>query len=220
MDNIPLSATARTEDKSATVLRQEDQVPCVVYGNKSENLSLTCVYNEIYKAYAAAGESTIVDLTIGDNKKIPVLFHQIQTDPVTDKLIHVDFYAVDMKKEIEANVPVVFEGESPAVKELGGVLVTTNDHITVRCLPADLPHEIVVSLENVVDFESALHVSDLVAPEGVEILDDPEMMLATAQEPRSATEEAEAESAEAEAQAGEEAKTEDAEKESSEDSAS
>lgn len=207
MDTILLSATARTTDKSAGVLRREDLVPCIVYGNKAENMSVCCVYNEIYKAYATAGESAIVELAIDDAKKIPVLFHQLQTDPVTDRIIHVDFYAVDMKKEIEANVPVVFTGESPAVKDLGGVLVTTYDHVTVKCLPTNLPHEITVSLETVVDFETALHVSDLKAPEGVEILDDPDTMLATAQEPRSAVEdEAEEAAAAAASEAAAEAK--------------
>lgn len=214
MDTISLSATVRNAEKTAADLRREDLVPCVIYGNKSENMSLSCVYNEIYKAYAMAGESTIVDLTI-DGKKVPVLFHEIQLDPVSDKIAHVDFYAVDMKKEIEANVPVVFEGEAPAVKDLGGVLVTTHDHVAVRCLPANLPHELTISVAGLVDFESALYVSDLQAPQGVEILDDAEMMLATVQEPRSAVEEEAAATAEGEAAAAGE-KKEDSKEQASE----
>lgn len=188
MDTIPLTATARTAETSATSLRHANQVPCVVYGNKTENMSIACVYNEIYKAYAQAGESAIIELDVA-GAKVPVLFHQIQTDPVSDRLIHVDFYAVDMKKEVEANVQVVFEGEAPAVKDLGGVLLTTQDHVTVRCLPTNLPHELTVSVEKIVDFETAVHVSDITVPDGVEILDDPDVTLATAQEPRAAVEE-------------------------------
>jgi large subunit ribosomal protein L25 len=188
MSNVPLSATARQNDVSAADLRREGKVPCVLYGNQKENVHMECVYNEIYKAYVHAGESTIVDLTVG-NSTVPALFHELQFDPASDRLLHVDFYAVDMKKEIEANVPITFAGESPAVKELGGVLVTTHDHVTVKCLPVNLPHDISVSVVSITDFDSALYVSDLKAPEGVQILDDPEVMIATAQEPRRVEEE-------------------------------
>ena len=70
-----------------------------------KNVSLQCAYNDIYKAYASAGRSTLIDLD-ADGKKVPVLFHKLQFDPVSDKITHVDFYAVDMKKEIEAEVPI------------------------------------------------------------------------------------------------------------------
>ena len=183
MDTVPLTATARTTDKTTAALRQGGTVPCVLYGNKEENVSLECVYNEIYKAYVQAGASTIVDLNMGD-RTVPVLFHQIQFDPVSDRIMHVDFYAVDMTKEIEATVPVHFEGEAPAVKDLGGVLVTTRDHVTVKCLPTKLPSSLAVSIESIVDFTSSITVADLQVPEGVAVQEDAEMMLATAQEPR------------------------------------
>ncbi|MBT3293215.1 50S ribosomal protein L25 [Candidatus Peregrinibacteria bacterium] len=188
MDTISLTVTARSSDVTVSALRRDGKVPCVIYGNEQGNQALECVYGEVYKAYASAGESTIVELILGDTM-IPVLFHEIQQDPVTDKVIHVDFFAVNMKKEIEAQIPLEFEGESPAVKDLGAMLVTAQDHVQVRCLPSNLPHKISISVESVLEIGSSLQVSDITPMNGVEILDDPTVVLLTAQEPRSAVEE-------------------------------
>jgi len=188
MKMISLKAQARTSEKSAKVLRRENLVPGVLYGNEAVNTSVQCDYSEIYKAYATGGGSTIVDLDL-DGKKIPSLFHAISFDPVSDKIIHVDFYAVNMKKEIEAQIPLEFIGESEAIKDLSGVLVTTHDHVTVTCLPTNLPALIQVDLGALKTFDDALLVSDIVVPEGVMIADDLDMMIATVQEPRKEVEE-------------------------------
>lgn len=189
---ILLKAQARPAEPSAKVIRRQSLIPAVVYGNETENTSIQCDYNELYKAYVQAGGSTIVDLDI-NGKKVPSLFHDISFDPVSDRIIHVDFYAVNMKKPIEAQIPLEFTGESEAVKSLSGVLVTTQDHVTVHCLPTNLPHALEVSLDSLKTFDDALHVSDILPHEGVEIIDDPEMMIATVQEPRAAVEESAAE---------------------------
>lgn len=188
MKMISLKAQARTSEKNAKVLRRENIVPGVLYGNEAVNTSVQCDYSEIYKAYATGGGSTIVELDL-DGKKIPSLFHAVSFDPVSDKIIHVDFYAVNLKKEIEAQIPLEFIGESAAVKDLSGVLVTTHDHVTVTCLPTNLPALIEVDLGALKTFEDALLVSDIVVPEGVVIADDLDMMIATVQEPRKEVEE-------------------------------
>jgi len=183
MGNVALTVTARSPEQVAKHLRKDGQVPCVLYGNDVENISLQCTHGEILKAYADAGKSTLVELDTG-SKKVPALFHEIEFDPVSDKIIHVDFYAVDMKKEIEAQVPIKHEGEAPAVKELGGILITPRDHVTVKCLPTALPHEILVNIEKLEEFGSALTVADLQIPDGVAVSEDPETVIATVQEPR------------------------------------
>lgn len=183
MDNIQLTATVRTPDIKANSLRKEGNVPCVLYGNDTENIALICTHKDVLKAYAKAGKSTLIDLDAG-GKKVPVLFHALDFDPVTDNIIHADFYAVDMKKEIEAEVPIKFEGEAPAVKELGGIFFVPQDQVKVKCLPINLPHELIANIETLVEFGDALHVSIIQVPEGVVILDDPEAVIATVQEPR------------------------------------
>lgn len=180
---IPLAAEARSKEATAKLLRKESRVPVVLYGNDVENTQLTCDYSELYRTYAKAGESVIVELDAA-GKKVPVLFHELQFEPVSDKIVHVDFFAVDMKKEIEARVPLHFVGESEAVKSLGGVLVTVMDHVTVRCLPADLPQSLDIDITSLETFADALSVSDIKVPDAVTITDSEDARVATVQEPR------------------------------------
>ena len=194
-DTLTLNASAR--GAKAADVRNNGQVPCVVYGNKTENTSIAVSANELLKVFRKAGESTVVELDI-DGKKMPVLFHAWQEDPISSQFIHVDFFAVDMNKKVEANIPVVFTGVSPAVKDLGGVLVTSNDTVSVSCLPANLPHELEVSLETLVDFETTLTAASVIVPANVELLDDESLVIATVQQPRAAVEETEAVAAEGE----------------------
>lgn len=182
MDKVALSASARSTEHSVKNLRKQGQVPAVVYGNNVENTQIQCEEVALMKAFVKAGESTLVDLDIG-GKKMPVLFHVVDFDPVSDRMNHVDFYAVDMKKEVEAEIPFAFEGESPAVKE-GAVLVKAMDAVTVRCLPANLPHNIPVELSKLVEMGSSLTLRDISIPEGVEIVSDMDSVIVVAQEPR------------------------------------
>jgi len=182
MDKVALSASARSTEHSVKNLRKQGQVPAVVYGNNVENTQIQCEEVALMKAFVKAGESTLVELDIG-GKKMPVLFHAVDFEPVSDRMNHVDFYAVDMKKEVEAEIPFAFEGDSPAVKE-GAVLVKAMDAVTVRCLPANLPHNIPVELSKLVEMGSSLTLRDISIPEGVEIMTDMDAVIVVAQEPR------------------------------------
>ncbi|MDD5041739.1 MAG: 50S ribosomal protein L25 [Candidatus Peribacteraceae bacterium] len=182
MEMVSLTATARAKGTPSEI-RRGNGVPCVLYGNEVKNTQMQCASLELTKAYTKAGANTLVDLDI-DGKKVPVLFHQLQFHPITGKISHVDFYAVNLKKEIEAPVPLRFTGEALAVKEFAAVIVTVQNHVTVRCLPMDLPHDIEASLTKLSQVHDVVKVMDLVAPSGVTILDDPETVLVTAQEQR------------------------------------
>lgn len=182
MEKISLQAAARTKDDNVKTLRVQGRVPGVVYGN-TDNMMIQIDEMALKKAYSKAGESTLVELE-ADGKKVPVLFHSIDLDPVSDRMIHVDFYAVNMKKEVEAEVQIRFEGESPAVKEQAAILVTALHAVTVKALPANLPHDLAVNLSTLTEFGSTLTVADIIVPEGVEILNDKEDVIAIAQEPR------------------------------------
>ncbi|MFH0851306.1 MAG: 50S ribosomal protein L25 [Candidatus Peregrinibacteria bacterium] len=182
MEMVALKATARTQG-SPKELRRANGVPCVLYGNEVKNTRMQCASMELTKAYTKAGANTLVDLDI-DGKKVPVLFHALQFDPITGRITHVDFYAVNLKKEIEAPVPIRFTGESPAMKEFAAVIVTVQNHVTVRCLPMALPHDLEVSLTKLAQVHDVVKVADLAVPKGVTILDDPEKVLVTAQEQR------------------------------------
>ena len=182
MDMVALSASARSTQASAKQIRHQGQVPCVVYGN-IENTQVQCEENALKKAFVKAGESSLVEIDF-DGKKIPVLFHAIDFDPVSDRFRHVDFYAVDMKKEVEAPVSIRLEGESLAVKDMAAIIVTALDTVTVRCLPAKLPHDLPVDLGKLTDFGSTITIADIKVPEGVTIVEPPETVLVLAQQPR------------------------------------
>ncbi len=183
MEMVPLTATARDQKLKPNALRRTKKVPCVVYGSVDQNLHIQCDELSLHKAYVAAGESTLVDLDV-EGKKVPVLFKAITFDPVTDRETHVDFYAVNMKEEIEAPVRVQMRGESPAVKAEGGILVMAHDTVHVRCLPANLPHELTVDISTLAAFGDAITVKDIILPDGVTIVEPPETVVVTVQEPR------------------------------------
>src|SRR3990167_4307451 len=147
-----------------------------------KNEDLTFIYQEFHKVYVAAGESTIVELET-NGKKVPVLIHELQFDPMTGNYTHIDLFALDMTKEVTTNVPLRFVGEAPGVKE-GGVLVKNSDHITVKCLPKDLPHDIEIDLSLLANLHDAVKVSDLKMSSAVEIMDDPAMIIVSIAAPR------------------------------------
>lgn len=188
MATITLTALPRDSKKKAKELRRAGQVPGVVYGPKTKNISIECKYQELHKAYVAAGESTIVELSV-EGKNIPVLIHQLHFDPMTGDYEHIDFFALDMTKEVTTNVPIRTIGEAPGVKELGGVLIKNKDHVTVKCLPKDLPHDIEVDLSKLVNFYDAVTVGSLSVPKGVKILDEAEEILVSIAPPRKEEEE-------------------------------
>lgn len=183
MDMIPLSASEREKTAKAGGIRRTGHIPCILYGHETENIPLQCKAVSLKKAYEKAGESTLVELNIGP-KRIPVLFYDIHFDPVSDRIIHADFFAVNMKEEVETEVPIRFIGVAPAIAEHDAVLVTTTDHVTVKCLPANLPHDLPVSLESLCEVGDAIHVRDIALPENVRALDNPETVIALIQEKR------------------------------------
>jgi len=178
-----LSVQARSTSETPRNLRAKNTVPCVVYGNEMKNTAIQCDYNQLFKVYVKAGASTLIELDV-EGKKVPSLVHDIEFDPISGRIAHVDFYAVNMKKKIEAKVPVRITGVSPAVKEEAGVLVIVRDHFTVHCLPADLPHDIEVNIDSLKAFRDTVLAGAVTLPPGVTIEESPEEVVVTVQEPR------------------------------------
>ncbi len=183
MDMVPLKAAARTAVLKPKALRKLGKVPCVVYGAGIKTESIECEKTELTRVYTKAGESTLVELTLG-GKTVPVLVHQVDLDPLSGHISHVDFYAVDMTKEIDAKVPVRFTGEAPAIKEHAAIFVVAHDHVTVKCLPKDLPHELLADISGMKEFHDVLTVAGLQVPAGVKIKEAADMVIAVVQQPR------------------------------------
>jgi len=177
-------------------LRKKGVIPAVLYGAEIENIPLSVEEKEFNRVFREAGESSLVKLKIeGKKLKNPepeVLIHEIQRDPLTGRIIHIDFYHPSLRKEVEAEIPLVFEGVPKACKDLGGTLVKEIQTIEVRGLARNLPREIKVNTEKLKTFEDRILVSDLQVPEGVKILRGPEEIVALVTPPQEEEEEREA----------------------------
>jgi len=172
---LSLSANIRkTLGKKVKSLRKKDILPGVLYGPKIKPLPLEIDLKEFEKIYKETGESTLISLEVADLKrKYLVLIHDLEKDPVTEKIIHIDFYQPSLEEEVTAVVPIVFGGVSPAVKELGGTLVKNIHELEVKALPQNLPHEIKVDISKLKTFEDDILVKDVILPKEVKILKDP-----------------------------------------------
>jgi large subunit ribosomal protein L25 len=163
---IKLSAESREIfGKKLKSLRQQGKMPAVLYGFGEKSTPLMLSLPDFKKIWKEAGESTIIELEIGKNKK-NVLIQDVALDPVKDEPLHADFYAVRMDKPIRAEVPLVFSGTSEAVKK-GGILVKVLYEIEVECLPKNLPHEVNVDISGLKKLDDQILISDIDLPEGV-----------------------------------------------------
>ncbi|MCH7605098.1 50S ribosomal protein L25 [Patescibacteria group bacterium] len=168
---------ANRRRKKVEALRKKGFIPSVLYGPKIESSSLQVISKEFEKIYKEAGESTLINLET-EGKEVPVLIYEVQRDPLSGETLHVDFYQPDLTKEVEVEIPLVFEGEAPAVAELGGTLIHTIQEVEVRALPQNLPHEIKINVESLNTFEDRILIKDLLETKDVEVLQDPEDVVA------------------------------------------
>ena len=165
-------------------------IPGVLYGPKTENLQLEIDQKDFDKVLQAAGMSSLISLEV-DKKKFLVLIHQLQTDPITLRPIHVDFLQPSLTQAIAARVPIVLIGNAPAIKDLGGTLVKNISEVEVKALPENLPHEIQVDVSSLLTFENSILIKDLVVPKGVKISRGPEDIVAFVASPQKIEEELE-----------------------------
>jgi large subunit ribosomal protein L25 len=159
--------------------REDGLVPGILYGPGIENISLEVNLKEFNVVFKEAGESSLITLeSSSDSKKYLVLINEIQKDPITGEVIHIDFYQPNLTKKVEVSVPLVFIGTPPAVKELGGTLVKNFSEIEIRALPQKLIHSIDVMVDVLKNFEDVIMVKDLKISEDIEIIKDPEEIIA------------------------------------------
>jgi len=188
MKKIILKAFERNvTEKSAKKHRKEGLIPGVLYGQGEENQNISVNYLDFSRVYSKAGENAVVELDIL-GKSVPALIYDIQHDAMSGNFSHVDFLQVNMKEEVEANIPLEFIGESAAVKANGGVLVKNMDEIEVKCLPANLPSKFEIDISALVTFEDQIKIADIKIPAGVEILGDSDSVIALVEPPRSEAE--------------------------------
>jgi len=187
-----LTATMRSKTDKLASIRNKGMVPAVVYGARVENQMISVSSIDFEKILKIAGESSTIVLELKNNKeeksldeskpesikKIDVLIHEVQVDPIKGFPIHIDFLAVDMNKPIKVTIPVDFTGIAPAEKNNLGVLVKVMYEIEIEALPKDLPHNVSVDLSVLVALDDQIHAKDIILPKNVTMITDKEEVIA------------------------------------------
>ena len=213
---ITLKGQERTlKGKKVKALRRKGLVPAEVYGKDETNVSVQFCERELTKTLSEAGTAKTIDLDV-EGKTFSVLVKEVVRSLDRKSIIHMDLYAVNVNVEVKAVVPVRIIGESPLIMK-GGVLVAGADQVEVECLPNSIPSVLEVDSSLIKDFSDIITVADITAPEGVEILSNPTVMVAYISHTR-ATRSAGAGTAEAsgEEEGGEEEASEEAASETAE----
>jgi large subunit ribosomal protein L25 len=206
MATIELPATTREVRGSHNKpLRRQGQVPAVLYGHNVEPRAIVAEARLLHRVWMRAGRTQLVDLTVDGGRAQKVLVREMQLDPRTNRPIHADFFAVNLKEKLTAEVPVVLTGESPAVVDAKvGTLQQLVTTLRVECLPSDLPAQFSVDVSGLTEIDQGVHVREIVLPEGVALVHiDPDELVVKVAGLRIAVE-GEAEEAAAAAEAAEE----------------
>ncbi|MBI2765752.1 MAG: 50S ribosomal protein L25 [Chloroflexi bacterium] len=201
-DRVNIAARPRTVlGKKVKQLRRQGTLPANVYGRGLESVAIEVEAREFSRNIKAAGIRGMFELDIaGEEKPRYVVIRGLTRQGGMGEPTHVDFYQVDPNQPITANVPIHTVGEAPAVRDLAGVLLQSLDHVSISCLPLQIPEAIELDVSPLVSFEVTLSVGDITPPEGVVILTDPAIHVATVNPPRIRLEPGE-EAAEEEAEA-------------------
>lgn len=164
-----IKAKIRKVGESLEILKKAGEIPAVFYGAGKDSTSISVSTSAFKKIWREAGESSAIKVNT-EKGDIDVLIHEVQVDPITDEPIHVDFLAIDMKKKIKVNIPLVFKGISGAVKSGIGNLVKVLHEVEVEALPADLPHDLIVDISQLETLADNIVVSDIKVPKGVSVI--------------------------------------------------
>jgi large subunit ribosomal protein L25 len=175
---LTINFEKRDKTQKLEALRQAGKLPAVYYGRKEKSTSITVSHAEFLKVWKKAGESSIIELKgLGEDHES--LIKEVDRNPVTGAPRHVDFYVVEKGKKLKVNIPVVFVGVAPAVKDLGGILVKVLHEIEIEATPRDLPREITVDISALTTLDSVIAAKDLKLPAGVEIQIEQDAIIAS-----------------------------------------
>lgn len=176
-EKITLTAESRKLfGKKLKKLRETGDIPANIYGTGFKSLAITVGFKTFTHVYKKAKETGVVYLTVGKDE-LPVLIKHLQKHPVENKILHVDFRKIDLSQKIETEVPIKIVGESEAVSQKGGILLTQNDHLLLEALPADIPQEIEIDISSIKEIGQDIKVSDLTKNSSYIIKDEPEKVI-------------------------------------------
>ena len=188
MERLELEVSKREiTGKKVRFLRRQAVIPANLYGHGIDSLPLQVDAKILSQVLAQAGKTDLISLKI-DDVKTPrkVLVRDIQKNMLTDELLHVDFYQVKMTEKIKADVPLIFAGEAPALKNKNVSLLHLIDALTIEALPDALPHNFEVDLSSLEETDQAIYIKDIRIGDGITLLSDPEQMVVKVTETRQA----------------------------------
>ena len=162
-------------------IRAQKNIPAVLYGEGLEPVSITISQKDLAEIQKA-GSNAIVEMALPKGAENAII-KEIQYHVVSDEPIHVDFQRISMDKPLETIVPIVLTGDCVWVKENGGIVDHTVREVSIKCLPADIPHEIAVDITGLT-LDKHVTSADLVAPKGVTILGEADRMIVHIMMPR------------------------------------
>ena len=178
MEDLRLKATQRDVlGKKSRFLRRQGITPTHLYGNNIKSLALQCDAAELQHLLALAGRTRLISLEVDGKQARSVFVREIQRDEVSRQLLHVDFYQVRKGEKITVDVPIVFVGEAPAMKEKGRMIAHGITSLSIECLPDSVPPQIEIDLSPLEDLEQAIHVKDIVLGADITVNADPEQLV-------------------------------------------
>ncbi len=196
-NRVEMAAERRTiTGKKVSQLRRAGVIPAVVYGHHVAATNIQVDERALNQTLARAGMNRLINIQLSGGDGLVALVRDIQRNPISLRVTHVDFQAVSMDEPIETSVPIILEGTAPAT-ETGGTLLQALDSLDIRALPNDLIASVTVDVGVLTDFDAAIHVRDIQTPGQVTVLTDPDALVAKVTPP--AVEEEEVAEGEAEA---------------------
>ena len=164
--------------KKTRFLRREGITPVHLFGHNLNSLALQCDTVQLQQLIAQAGMTKLINLEI-ENEKQPksVFIREIQRQPSTGALIHVDFYQIRKSEKIKVEVPIILTGEAPVMKLKGRSLMQTLNSLSIECLPDKIPPQLEVDLSSLEEVNQAIHVRDITLGSGITINTDPDQLV-------------------------------------------
>jgi large subunit ribosomal protein L25 len=158
-------------------LRREGKIPAVLYGARSENVSLALDKKDLFQILRSeSGENTIFKISYNSTTK-DVMIKDLQMDPANDELLHVDLIMIAMDKEIRVTVPIVLMGEAIGVKAEGGFVDFVTREIEIECLPRAIPEHIEVDI-SALHLHQSVKIEEIALPKGAKWISEPETVIA------------------------------------------
>lgn len=179
MEQIELEVTNREIlGKKVSSLRRQGITPVHLFGHSIKSMALQCDTARLQRVLAEAGKTRLVSLIL-DNEETPMssVVREVQIEPRTGGLLHVDFYQVRMGEQVKVEVPIVLVGEAPALKLKENMLMRELNTLSIECLPAKIPASVGVDLTSLTESDQVVRVKDIKLDEEINVLNDPELVV-------------------------------------------